>query len=440
MNYYDLIIVGGGIAGLRVGINSLKKYPHLSCCIIEKYNYIGGRIVTFHKDIPGIGKVQWENGAGRISTKHKKVLSLMKEYDLTFIPISSETDFIKEYQPIETNTFSELCNIYLKPLQNIPIDILKKYTLKQILDKILGPSRAKEFYIQFPYYSEIHTLRSDIALHAFNNEMSSNKDFGICKEGLSNITDYMKQEFIRLGGNIILNMELNKVESIPNKSILLTCTIPDKFITRKFIAQSCVLALHHAALKNIIGIKQLPVLKYLKMMPLLRIYAIFPVKKRVSWFSGLNKIVTNSIIRYIIPIDSSRGIIMISYTDGNDASFWFKQKEAGKKLGNENVQDLVMTEIRKLFPERHIPDPLFFKQHPWYDGCTYWLPGNYDVEEESNKSLHPMSETMPHLFMCGESFAVNQCWIESALDQADKLIQHKKFVDCLLKLHNADNK
>ena len=86
-----------------------------------------------------------------------------------------------------------------------------------------------------------------------------------------------------------------------------------------------------------------------------------------------------------------------------------------------------MTEARKLFPERTIPDPIFFKQHPWYEGCTYWLPGSYNVEEESKKSLHPRPHTIPNLFMCGESFAVHQCWIESALDQADKLLSYNRF-------------
>ena len=90
-------------------------------------------------------------------------------------------------------------------------------------------------------------------------------------------------------------------------------------------------------------------------------------------------------------------------------------------------KDLVMTEIRDLFPERTIPDPIFFKQHPGYDGCTYWLPGNYNVREESFKSLHPMPITFPNLYMCGESFALKQCWMESAIDQADNLLDHSSF-------------
>ena len=53
-------------------------------------------------------------------------------------------------------------------------------------------------------------------------------------------------------------------------------------------------------------------------------YAVFPVKAGISWFSGLPKVVTNSPIRYIIPVDAKKGIIMISYTDGADAVWWIQ--------------------------------------------------------------------------------------------------------------------
>jgi monoamine oxidase len=427
---YDLIIVGGGVAGLRTAIKALKKRPRIKCCILEKYGYIGGRVVTFRKNIPKVGEVQWENGAGRISTSHKGVLKLFKKYGLTFIPISEDTYFINDpsvsgKEPvIKGNTFSKLINYYLDPLLCLGEDMLATNTLKDLLDMVIGPGSALDFYIQFPYYSEIHTLRADLALEAFHKEMKSNAGFGVCKEGLGALANAMREDFLSRGGEIIMNCEVTAVANNPDNSVTITAKIEGK--KEKFTGGAVVLALHHAALKEIDGVKGLPILKHLEMTPLLRMYAVFPTKKGVSWFSGLDKIVTDSTVRYIIPIDSKRGIVMISYTDGADAAYWIKTKG-----GDENVKDMIMTEIRKLFPDRMIPDPLFFKQHPWYDGCTYWLPGDYDVEVESRKSLRPLPDTMPNLFMTGESFAVNQCWIQSALDQADKLLELREFKDVL---------
>ena len=180
---YDLIIVGAGIAGLRVGIESLKMNPSLKCCILEKYGYIGGRVITWHKKLPMIGHVQWENGAGRISTSHKRVLELIKEYRLTFTPISPETKFIDDNKhhhiTIQTNTFSELQGIYLEPLLGLSKEILATHTLDELLVSVFGLENAKQFYEQFPYFSEIHTLRADIALISFKHEMHSNEGYGV---------------------------------------------------------------------------------------------------------------------------------------------------------------------------------------------------------------------------------------------------------------------
>lgn len=431
MSSYDLIIVGGGIAGLRVGIETLKKKPNTRCCILEKYGYIGGRINTFRKDVPKVGEVQWENGAGRISIAHKKVLSLIKHHNLSLIPIDSEMDYIKDpsihnTNPIQhQNKFNDLLNVYLEPLEALSKEDLATHTLKELLDKTVGRGIAKQFYEQFPYHSEIHTLRADLAIESFRKEMGTNKGFFVCKEGLSSLTDAMNKEFIALGGTINMDIELYKVISNPDRSITLECKVRNTIRQVSYTGKMAVLALHHTALKGIDGVKDLEVLKHLTMTPLLRIYAVFPTRGGVSWFSGLNKIVTNSPIRYIIPIDPKRGIIMISYTDGDDAKWWIKQDEL--ECGQENVKDLVMSEIRQLFPERLIPDPIFFKQHPWSSGCTYWLPGKYDVEDYSNASLHPSPRLMPNLFMCGESFAIKQCWIESALEQADRLLKSSTF-------------
>ena len=106
---YDLIIVGAGVAGLRIGIETLQKHPTLRCCILEKYNYVGGRVVTYRKKLPSVGDVQWENGAGRISKQHHRVRELMRRYGLHFAPIEGTTSFLsKKTKEITPNEFYDL--------------------------------------------------------------------------------------------------------------------------------------------------------------------------------------------------------------------------------------------------------------------------------------------------------------------------------------------
>ena len=83
-----------------------------------------------------------------------------------------------------------------------------------------------------------------------------------------------------------------------------------------------------------------------------------------------------------------------------------------------------MKQIRSLFPTIEIPDPLFFKVHPWADGCSYWAPGPhgaYDFNKVSKASVKPLPD-VPNLYMCNESWAYEQCWVKCSIDQAQKVI------------------
>jgi monoamine oxidase len=161
----------------------------------------------------------------------------------------------------------------------------------------------------------------------------------------------------------------------------------------------------------------LPILKHLTMEPLVRIYAVFPLQNGKSWFPQ-TKIVTDGPLRYIIPINPKQGTIMISYMEGPDTDKWFH-------LPKEKLTKELMKEVRRLFPHLEIPEPTVVKRYPWAQGCSYWLPGDYDVEKESRASLQP--DPRVPLFLAGESFAVKQCWMESALDQADQLLSLPSF-------------
>ena len=401
--YYDTIIVGAGIAGLRVGIETLKAHPEKTCCILEKYGYTGGRIVTFKK-----GRLQWEGGAGRIATSHKKVLGLLKEYGVATVPLNSTSDYI-ENRVVQPSNFTELHDVYLAPLRKLPSLVLRTHTLKQLLDKTFGHQLAKNFMMQFPYYAEMHTLRADCALDSFDAEMRSDKGFVVCPTGLSSLMKAMESKFLSLVGTLKHHMELKVVRTMPPFTQLICSSKTDIVV---FHTSRCVLALDQGSLRTILGISSLPVLRKLRMIPLLRIYAVFPVHKGRSWFSDLKKVVTNDPLRYIIPIRPDKGVIMISYTEGADAAYWLRYDDT-------TVVPKLMDRVRRLFPDLDIPDPTFVKMHKWHTGCTYWLPGDYSVEEESRKSLNPLKG----VYLCNESFAVKQCWIESALEQADRVLQ-----------------
>ena len=399
-----IMIVGGGVAGLHVGIYLAKR--NISSCIIDEY-HCGGRVQTYH-----INDHQWENGAGRISADHRHTLAYLKKYDLTCIPLPTEIDYITKNGIIIENPFFTLQKPFLELLRSLPPSVLATKTIKEILHEVMP--HETDFYNAFPYYAEMATLRADLALESFENEMGTHKGFFVCKEGLSELIDNMKAEYLTFGGVIKENMRVESVETVNHYTYLhgKNRITHDPFSVS---TRLCILAIPSNALDKLIKIPAVTsVTKHLTMVPLLRIYMVF----KKSWFADLKSTVVNGPIRYIIPINETT--IMISYTEGPYATHWMK-------MDPKVVCRSILDEIRRLFPNRNIPHPEIFKMHPWSTGCTYWQPGNYDVDELSYKILNPKKG----IFVCGESYARKQCWIESALEHASMLLKHPEFVSLI---------
>jgi monoamine oxidase len=417
----DIVIIGAGIAGLRCGIEVLHKRPKATVIILEKYKYIGGRVVTYRKTLQTVkGKcteLQWENGAGRVHTSHTKVLNLVKRYKLHTIPLSSDQMYVDEGE-IQENKFEQLLELFLPSIQNFTPEILSKYTLRQLF-QILLKGNADTFLLQFPYRAEVDTLRADMAIESFQREMGTYSGYVVVQEGLSELIDGMTEEFIKLGGQIFLQHAVTDIVNHGSR-YLIKATSPNGDIVWE--ADKVICALHSEALKQIPCFQSWVPLQHLKMEPLLRVYAVFPSEKGKSWFTGIPRSVSPGLIRYFIPINPACGIVMLSYTDGKDARLLEKLLE---EKGEEALETALMKAIREMFPSHEIPESLFFKAHPWSEGCTYWLPGSYSPEQVSKEALQPFPETMPNLHCCGESFSLRQAWMEGALEHADELL--KKF-------------
>ena len=422
MDTVDVLIVGGGIAGIYSGIELLKKTPSLSILLIEKYNYLGGRVVSFKKDISNVGEVLWENGAGRIHDSNILVHKLLKKYNLKTAPINTNMQFIDLGKNIkESAQFEELCRVYLGPLQDLPREILQNYTLYNLCKELYGIKETQSLFDRFPYYTEVYILRADIALKQFIDEknpgiMGTRDGFTVCIEGLSELIKRMADDFTRRGGTIIKKCTLL---NIYNDKKGLHAIISENNIKKELHASKIICALHSTALKTIPAFDNWVPLKHLIMTPLTRIYMVFPPNSSGEvWFSNIPKTVTTNELRYIIPINAAKGIIMVSYTDGEFTVPYSKDAVYNKPL--DGLSKRIITQLRKVFPDVTIPAPLFIKAHPWSEGTTAWTPGAYDAEEMSANSCYG---PLKNVYVCGESFSLMQAWMEGAVQQAEKMLK-----------------
>lgn len=420
---YDILIVGGGIAGLYCGVELLRRRPKSRIGILEKFKYLGGRVVTFHKDVEEVGEVAWENGAGRIAGSHSLVHGLIKRYGLPTAPLGTQISYLENYGgTLEPNLFEEAIGSLVALLEKLPAADLAQHTLIQLCERIMGSEKAKAFFLRFPYRGEVHALRADLALPAFKEEMGSHEGYTVLSTGLSSMIAALQADFEKRGGIVVNQCELVALEKEAGKMLCKTRLGPPKEGDERplvsFIAEKVILALHAEALRKIPKIKDMSALHHLKMFPLLRTYGVFPVKGD-AWFASVGRFVTPTPVRYFIPIDAKKGIAMVSYTDFQDTLPLIKIKETE---GEEALGRYILKELRRLLPDIHIPDYLFFKSHPWTYGETYWLTGDYSPAQEQRKALRPFAAEWPEVYCCGESFSFRQAWMEGALENAKMLL------------------
>jgi hypothetical protein len=387
---YDYLIVGAGIAGLHCALRISKAFPKAKIAVAEMYSYTGGRIFTFK----GKGQ-QWEAGAGRIHGSHTMTMKYLKDYGLTTIPIGGNTDWQSKGSK-EEDIWPSLSEALVSSLKRLDPKVLATHTIKDLTfdDHLL---------YRFPYNAEVSTLRADLAVKSFDNEMGSNEDFYVVKEGLSELTTRMKAALEKRGVKFLYNHRLVSVDplyfEITNKH--------SKYVTIK--ATKSILAVHCDALRGIKPFSNLPILKHLSMKPLLRTYGVF--KEPIT----MNKTVTDSRLRYIIPV--GKYTLMTSYTDAQDTAVWKKIYDKG---GDKALCHAIMGDLKVMFPELEMPT--FFKSHYWQHGCSYWLPGLYDPKEESHKVMCPIQK-LPNVYVCGESYSLKQAWIEGAIEHAEEMLQ-----------------
>ena len=408
----DILIVGAGLAGLHCALRLSEKFPKKTIRILESSLIAGGRVHTIHHSTGHI-----EAGAGRIPESHPLVSYYCDKYSLTKRPLDNESLFLYDAGLVQENLWSTCIRILEKTLADVPKSVLCRYTISEILTKLFDAEVAEDMMYFFPYRSELKTLRADVALHSFANEFSNKESFYVIQEGLSSLIRGMETELETRGVPILYEHRVTGMGSMDSFPMSLTV----KADTQKtFTAGKIIFAVHANALRSIRPFTAYPILKHLKMEPLLRTYATFPTP---AWFTNMPRVITANALRHIIPINAKKGVIMISYTDAADTKVW----EQLRKKGDHALARDIMKELRTLFPMKTIPNLESISTYSWEEGATYWTPGLYDPVKESNAIMRPFPTRLPDVYVCGESYSMKQAWMEGALEHADAMLERYFF-------------
>jgi protoporphyrinogen oxidase len=416
---YDIIIIGSGIAGLNIYNRLLDQNKYDNILLIDKNGYVGGRIYTISLTLSGI-KHTLEAGGARFNNKHKKLIKLIKEYNLTNDVIkinSSSLDFLPRFKKWKNNPISNrLPYDYIDDiLANYPLDpTISKYTFKEWLYLTVDKNIANYIVDSYPYMDMFKTNAYD-ALRLYKINMDIGQPFYVLKNGLSVLINKMARGIKKNHGTIQLNTDCIDIERKGN-SYIITCVFNNKRV--RYVTNKLVLACQQSQIKKFKIFKPVHhLINAVSTTVLLRIYFIFKVPKQGVWFKHLKKTLTDSKIQYFIPIDYNKGSVMISYSDDSKAKF-LKNLES---KDTSNFIKFIIDECKNIFGINNIPLPIWHKLCYWNSGVGIWKK-NVDSYDTSKKILRPFKRKP--LFICSENYSKNyQGWIEGSLETSDKVFK-----------------
>jgi protoporphyrinogen oxidase len=400
---FDIVIVGGGIAGLYC---AYKLSNTFKVALFDDRNYIGGRIYTH--------PVGYEVGAARFNNSHLLLMNLIKHFGLNPIKIPKAVDYIDINLTNDNRTeLVDSHEIFDSKLQKVIKKTKVNSKLRNIsfYDQIVKTSSKENADLMvdiFGYHSEIKEMNAYDAYKTFKNDFG-NIQYYFLKEGLSELCLQMKKNIEKNGSKVYLNRPVKTIEKKYDSYFI----INERFKTNKII-----FAVKPHQLKQFSILE--PIHKHINAVyqaPLIRIYAIYkPNKNGELWFEDVRRTTTNNILRQIIPINREKGLIMISYTDGDDTKPF--KKSVNKLKSNNELKKIVKENLKIVFPDKNIPEPIYFKAHLWTVGCHHWKPG-YNSKIIQSKIFNPID----NVFVCGEGFSSKQAWMEGSLESAQKVVK-----------------
>jgi monoamine oxidase len=377
---YDVAIIGGGITGLYCAL----KLSHLKVILFEANDYFGGRLKT--NDTP-----HFEIGGGRFNEDDKLLCELLHKFNMTFIPLSPNIDYIDKEDGLIPHA-KEYYQHLLKQVTANNSEKMREITFYDHCIKILGKERADHLITIHGYIDDMKPFN---AYDAINMYKKREGQYFVLKEGFSELCKRMlsKMKITKLLNHKVSNIkrvdDLFQVDDILAKKVIFT--IPPKYL--KFPILKPLFPLFNSVLSS----------------PLLRIYAQYP---EPYWFKGLNSMVTDDVSKHIIPIRD--GLIMIAYADGEYIKPFFKN---GKMKKISELKKIISDELNNLFPHLTIPAPTYFKPYLWEVGYHSWKS-----KYNSHKVINTLS-SIDGIYICGEAFSLKQGWVEGALLSAEKVVK-----------------
>ena len=404
---YDFIIVGGGISGLYMQLKLINQSKNI--LLLEQYDNFGGRIYQYNDEKYN---VSFPAGAARFNQSHIRVIKLLKQFQLLDFRSdkggSAEIDFIDVKQQFDhsfnqENGFKYIQKV-LNHMKNEDENILMNTTFTEYAQKVLTKEELEFMLIASGYSGQLKYMNANDAYFLFSNGIRTDVQFWGGKYHLlvDKIVNYLQNQGCKMMKNTpvkdVINLDGKFKVILGNKSVftkkIIFCTPKNSLMNFSCLEPvKCIL-------KNSITCKAL-----------CRVYAIFDENE--EWLLNFNKkTVVNNALRYIIPMNPKKGLIMISYTDDKYTDYWKNKKN------DENDLKSSIVRLIKQALNIEVKQPKKVYVNYWKCGVAYWNKG-INSEIISDFITNPLPDT----YICGENYSRQQSWVEGALESCERCFE-----------------
>lgn len=400
------IVIGGGIAGLHAAYRILNSDTTITIKLLEASKRLGGRVHTVKHD-----GFHMDAGAGRFAgpEQHPCLWALIRdlglEKEVIELPKSGEA-YVKDGTEVDGAHMERIHEALRKAAatEAPPSTMSFEMWARSIL-----PSGYNDLMYASGYQSPFDRLSAAEAMTPDKSFLYSTWTYYVFRGGMSTLTKALER-FLRKSGRCeiclgagVTNIERSKGQrfqvkmkntSITGNAVVL-CLTRDALLEVAIPLLSEVQGLHEAV-------------KATRVSPLDRIYARFPLEHSGEpWFS-YTKTTSDGAVRQFIPIDRKNGIAMACYTEGIYAEQW------GDVKSQAELQELLMKGLKRVFPKKHIPDPLWMKRYHWAVGAHFDAIGGCAVSTALKRGI-AKNEIIGWRLMGEAVSRHHKGWIEGAL-------------------------
>ena len=322
----------------------------------------------------------WSASVDFIDSKNKFSSKFQNKTGFDYIKIVLKHAKEREYNELKQKTFQEFAR-----------EVLKKEEVEFLLVASGYSGQLKHMNMYDAYFLFKKGIRDDIIYFGGYFHLLIEELVKYLKKHKAQMKTKMKVESIEL------NCDKNHYEVFVNEKKysakkLALCVPQDSLL------QFPILNPIKKVLKNTIQCKSL-----------CRTYAWF--KKEDIWFKDLEKkVITNNPLRFVIPMDSEKGLIMISYTDDIYTNYWKDKNEKEVKLA-------IVKYVKETFGLTINPPEKTWVFY-WDCGAGLWKKG---IDSDAMSKF--ISNPIPNVYICGENYSLNQSWVEGALESCDKCLK-----------------